>query len=223
MIIAFILLIALVGVIVICNLTISKFSEAYVYDDIEKLPRNKAGVLLGTTKYAVQGGKNLYYKYRLDAAVRLYKADKVDYLILSGDNSELYYNEPQNMKNDLLEAGVPDSVIKLDYAGFRTLDAMVRANAIFGQGKFTVISQEFHNKRAIYIARSKGIDAIGFNAKDVSTGYGLKTTIREWFARVKVFIDLYVINKQPKFLGDKIDIDERQPKYDNSGDSSPPQ
>lgn len=101
--------------------------------------------------------------------------------------------------------GIPESRIFLDYAGFRTLDSVVRAKEIFGQDRFTVISQKFHNERAVYLARHYDIEAIGFNAQDVSVNNGFKTRIREWLARVKVFVDL-LTNKQPKFLGEQIEI-----------------
>ena len=93
----------------------------------------------------------------------------------------------------------------MDYAGFRTLDSMVRAKAIFGLEDVTIISQKFHNERAIYLAEKKGLHAIGFNADGISLNQGLKVQIREYFARVKVFIDL-ALNTQPKFFGEKIEI-----------------
>ena len=107
------------------------------------------------------------------------------------------------MKKELISAGVPDSVIFLDYAGFRTYDSMIRAKEVFGQTKFIVVSQQFHNERAIFIARQYGIEAYGYNAEDVSAYSGFKTKVRELFARVKVFIDVYT-NKKPKFLGEKV-------------------
>ncbi len=111
------------------------------------------------------------------------------------------------MKNDLIAKGVPEDRIFEDFAGFRTLDSVVRAKEIFGQDDITIISQKWHNERAIYLAEANDINAIGFNAKGVKITYrfGLKTRIREYFARVKVFIDL-IIGKEPKFLGKKIII-----------------
>lgn len=105
------------------------------------------------------------------------------------------------MKNELVKRGVAEDKIYLDYAGFRTLDSVVRMEKIFGQHRFTVISQDFHNRRAIYIAQAKGLQAIGYNAQDVDAYSGFKTQLREKFARVKLFMDLYT-NKSPKFLGD---------------------
>ena len=125
--------------------------------------------------------------------------------MVSGDNGSQYYNEPNVFKKDLVKGGIPAERIFLDYAGFRTLDSMVRAKAIFGLEDVTIISQKFHNERAIYLAEKKGLHAIGFNADGISLNQGLKVQIREYFARVKVFIDL-ALNTQPKFFGEKIEI-----------------
>ena len=135
----------------------------------------------------------------------MYKAGKIKFILVSGDNGSIYYNEPNTIKKDLIKAGIPEEVIFLDYAGFRTLDSMVRAKFIFGLDKVTVISQKFHNERAIYIANQKGLKAIGFNAKDLSTTQGFKVQLREYLARVKVFIDM-ILNTQPKFYGATIEI-----------------
>ncbi|HNX59593.1 MAG TPA: ElyC/SanA/YdcF family protein, partial [Spirochaetota bacterium] len=108
-------------------------------------------------------------------------------------------------KDELLSAGIPESRIFLDYAGFRTYDSIYRMDKIFGQKSFTVISQRFHNQRAVYIARSLGLRASGFNAADVDAYYGFRTNVREKFARVKVFID-FATGKKPKFLGEPIEI-----------------
>ncbi|MDG4714497.1 SanA/YdcF family protein [Winogradskyella marincola] len=171
-----------------------------VYDSVNDVPKNKVGLLLGTGKYATSGNINLFYKYRIDAAVKLYKAGKIDYILVSGDNSRKDYDEPTDFKKDLISKGVPSDRIILDYAGFRTLDSVVRAKEIFSQTNFTVISQKFHNERAIYIAKEFGINAVGFNAKDP-----YNTHFREFLARSKTSLDL-VFNVQPKYLGEKITI-----------------
>ncbi len=181
-------------------------AKGKLYTDASAIPFNKVGLLLGTGKYLANGNVNLYYKYRLQAVKALYQQKKIEFILVSGDNSRESYNEPQEFKDDLMAIGVPEDKIFLDYAGFRTLDSVVRAKKIFGLQGFTIISQKFHNERALYIARSKGIDAIGFNARDVSRRYGLKIKIRENFARVKMMLDLYLLSKQPKFLGEKIEI-----------------
>ncbi len=99
---------------------------------------------------------------RITATISLFKAGKIDYVLVSGDNGTPYYNEPIVFKKDLVKGGIPEECIFLDFAGFRTLDSMVRAKVIFGLDQVTVISQKFHNKRAIYLAEKKGLKAIGY-------------------------------------------------------------
>lgn len=198
---AFLLLTALY-----CNREIARFSAPYVFDGSNKIPASKAGLLLGTTKRAPSGGRNPYFFYRVHAAAELYKAGKIKYIIVSGDNSEKSYNEPRDLRDALLEEGIPNDKIYLDYAGFRTLDSIVRCEKIFGQKKFTVISQKFHNERAVFIARRLGLEAVAYNAQDLRGGaVSLKIKLREMLARVNTFVDLWT-NKQPKFLGPKIAI-----------------
>ena len=139
------------------------------------------------------------------ATVKLYKAGKIDFVLVSGDNGRTEYDEPTDFKDELIKNAIPENKIFLDYAGFRTLDSVVRAKKVFGQKSITIISQEFHNERAIFLAKRHGIKAVGFNAKDVTTRYGLKVEIREYFSRTKVFIDL-LLGVQPKFLGEAIEI-----------------
>lgn len=198
----FVLLIIIVTTI---NLIIFFGSKPYLYDDINIVPKNRVGLVLGTSKYFMTGDKNPYFKNRIIAATKLYEYGKIKYIILSGDNSEKYYNEPVVMRDELIKYGVPEEVIYLDYAGFRTWDSVLRCNIIFGQKKFTIISQKFHNARAVYIARKNDIQAIGFNAADISNKKSLRTRTREVFARIKVFIDLS-ISKDPKYLGNEIPI-----------------
>lgn len=192
--------------IIFADKTITSKSKNYIYSDISEIPRNRVGLVLGTSKFLQNGQINLYYKYRIDAAIELYRAGKISYIVVSGDNSRKNYDEPSQMKSDLVAGGVPEKVIFLDYAGFRTWDSVVRIKDIFSQSGFTVISQRFHNERAVYIAHKHGFDAVAFNAKDVSKYYGFKTNLREKFARVKVFVDL-LTNKKPKFSGEKIEIE----------------
>lgn len=177
----------------------------YIYDNVDKIPSNKVGLVLGTSKKLSNGMDNPYFTKRITAAYALFKNQKIQYIIVSGDNSKSSYNEPLDMKNDLVALGVPEQNIFLDYAGFRTLDSVYRTNAIFNQSSFTIISQEFHNQRAVYIAKYLGLDAVAFNAKDVNSSFGYKTILREKLAKVKVLLDQFFGTK-PKFLGDKIII-----------------
>ena len=187
------------------NLTVTETSDKYITGNIELVAGNHTGLLLGTSKNLSNGNKNQFFFNRIDATVELYEKGKIRNVIISGDNSTADYNEPLDMKQELIKRGIPTQYIYLDYAGFRTLDAVVRAKEIFGQHSFIVISQKFHNERAVYIARKYGIEAYGFNAKEVDAYNGFKTKVRELFARDKVFIDL-LFGVQPKFLGEKITI-----------------
>jgi len=191
--------------ILISNYSIEKYAKGKTYSKIDEIPFNKVGLVLGTARLLKNGNVNLYFKYRIEATVKLYRSGKIDFVLISGDNGNKDYDEPTDFKNELIKRGIPEQKIYLDYAGFRTLDSVVRAKEIFGQESLTFISQEFHNERAIYLGKLKGIKAIGFNARNVSLQYGLKIRIREYLARVKVFLDV-IFGVDPKFLGNKIEI-----------------
>lgn len=192
--------------LIISNYWVNASTKAQLYSDATQIPSRKVGLVLGSSKKTTRGTDNLYFKYRMQAAYALYKAGKVKYLLLSGDNHEVSTDEPSDMREALIALGVPDSCIVLDYAGFRTLDSVVRCKAVFGEDSITVISQEFHNQRAVFIANKSAIHAIGFNAAEVNKNYSLKTRIREYFARVKCVLDIYLLHTSPKFLGEKIKI-----------------
>lgn len=187
------------------NYSIQKTAEGKTFSSVTTIQKNRVGLLLGTAKYYKGGGINLYFKYRIDAAVELYNSNKIDFILVSGDNSSMQYNEPMTFKNELVKRGIPKEVIFLDYAGFRTLDSVIRAKEIFGQAKFTVISQKFQNERAIYLAEMSGIEVVGFNAKDVKGSGGYKVKFREYLARTKAFLDV-IFHVEPKFYGEKIEI-----------------
>ncbi|KFC24751.1 vancomycin high temperature exclusion protein [Chryseobacterium sp. FH1] len=185
------------------NYTIDYEAEDNVTSDIGNLPNEKVGLLLGTSKILANGKPNPYFVNRIKATAELYHAGRIQNIIASGDNSRKNYNEPEDMKNALIKLGVPADKIYEDFAGFRTLDSVIRAKEIFGQESFIVISQRFHNERAIYLAHKNGITAYGYNAKDVDKEAGFKTNVREKFARVKVFWDFF-FGVEPKFGGEKI-------------------
>ncbi|WOC52533.1 hypothetical protein BPO_1886 [Bergeyella porcorum] len=187
------------------NYTIKQESRSYISRNIQDLPNKKVGLLLGTSKTTKRGYPNWYFNNRIDAAEKLFKSGKIEYIIVSGDNSRKNYNEPEDMKNELIARGIPSDKIYEDFAGFRTLDSIIRAKEIFGQNSFIIISQTFHNERAVYIARQKELDAYGYNAKGVRAQSDIKTRIREYFAKTKVFIDLW-FGEEPKFLGEKVII-----------------
>lgn len=171
------------------------------------VPYNKVGLVLGTSPKMPSGRPNFFFTSRIDAAARLYKAGKVSFLLVSGDNGTKEYDEPTCMKEALMAAGVPEEAIVLDYAGFRTLDSVVRAQKVFGQSSITVVSHRFHNERAICIAEHYGMEAVGFCAKSPAlTKRSLMTTlVRESGSRVKMYLD-FIVGRQPKYLGEKIEI-----------------
>lgn len=191
--------------IFLSNFVIESSAKGKTYSSIKEIPKNRVGLVLGTSKKISSGQANPYYTNRINATVELFKAKKIDFVLVSGDNATIYYNEPSTIKKDLLKEGIPEDKIFLDYAGFRTLDSMVRANVVFGLDSVTVISQKFHNERAIFLAKRKGLNAIGYNAEDITGQQGYKVQFREYFARVKVFLDL-LLNTEPKFYGKRIEI-----------------
>ncbi len=185
--------------------------QGRIYTDIDKVPHKKAALLLGTAKYVARGKKNYFYVYRIRAAAALWKAGKVDAILVSGDNATQYYNETKRMKNDLVKAGVPKKYIAADYAGFRTLDSIVRAEAIFDLEDYIIISQKFHLERALFIAKAKGQDTIGFAAKDKEgTKAAKKMAYREYLARVKAFLDVYILQTEPRFYGKKVKVNYKK-------------
>ena len=141
----------------------------------------------------------------MDAVIALYAAGKIQYILVSGDNHLKGYNEPELMRKELIRRGIPKDKIYMDFAGFRTFDSVIRCHEVFGQSSFIIISQEFHNQRAVFIGRYLNLDVSGFNAQDVELNESFKTLVREYFARVKVFIDIYT-GAKPKFLGSKITV-----------------
>lgn len=189
-----------------CNILIYNKTKNQLYDEMEKLPYNNVGLVLGTSKYFSNGRGNLFFKYRMEATALLFKAGKIKHVIVSGDNHVMEYNEAVDMQKALLKLGIPDSCITLDYAGFRTLDSVIRCKKVFGQNKFTIISQKFHNQRALFIGNYYDIESVGFNAQEVPEGISVKTYIREYFAKFKAVLDLYILHQEPKFLGNPVEI-----------------
>lgn len=192
--------------LLLVNLHVHLYSSPHLYSQSASVPKQKVGLVLGTSQYRSDGSPNAFFHNRMKAAAKLYKAGKVDILLLSGDNRTRYYNEPKVMKEALLELGIPESAIRVDYAGLRTFDSVLRCSMIFGQERFTVISQGFHAERAIYIGRSNGLEVNGYAAKNIEGWAGSSTHIREWFARVKMLLDLYVLHSKPQHLGKPLPI-----------------
>lgn len=191
--------------LILTNKMVSYQAEGFLFESVEDIPKKKVGLLLGAGKITSNGNINSYYTHRLNGAIELYKAGKIEFILISGDNSTKDYDEPTTFKTDLIAQGIPENKIFLDYAGFRTLDSVIRAKEIFGQHSITIISQKFHNERAVYLAKHHDIKAIAFNVKDSYNHTRSKTQLREYLARAKASIDI-LFNVDSKFLGDKIEI-----------------
>ena len=169
-------------------------------DKLDELPIRKVALVLGTTSKLSNGLPNPYLYNRMDAAAEIYKAGKVETILISGQGGP-YYSETRDMTNALIERGVPETSIKNDPYGFRTLDSVIRAHEVFQLSSFTIVSQRFHNHRALYICRKRGIDATAYEANDVSKiGLWVRNIAREHLARVKMFEDLYFLDTQPKSM-----------------------
>ncbi|MBK1832793.1 SanA/YdcF family protein [Roseibacillus ishigakijimensis] len=183
------------------NLAAKRAGEGLLFDRVEDVPPQPVGLLFGTTD-KIGEEDNLYFVHRIDAAVELWEAGKVECLLVSGDNRERFYNEPNMMRDALLARGVPKEVIVRDFAGLRTLDTVVRAKKVFRAPSVVLISQQFHNERAAYIARSEGLSYVGYNARDLKAEAGWKTRLREVGARVKMWLDVRILDTGPRHLGE---------------------
>lgn len=174
------LLLIAAGLVVVagCELAVYNASKGRVYSDVDEIPHREVGLLLGTNPKGRRGGINMFYNHRIDAAVALYEAGKVDRFIISGAKTGPDYDEPQAMREALVARGVPDSILVLDGEGFHTIESIVRANEVFGVDSLTIVSQEFHNRRSLYMAKRNGLDAIAYNAAN--------TTILRW--RIIMFL-----------------------------------
>ena len=185
-----------ITLMLICNHIVVNNAEGKAFSDIDSIKYNTVGLLLGTTPQARIGRiTNYFFIYRIDAAEQLYKAGKIEQILISGDDNSLDgINEPECMRDSLVARGVPSNAIILDGKGYRTICSVVNANKVYGLKSFTIISQEFHNERALYQAEHLGLDVENlqaYNAKMPKSRRAFITTIRDYFARVKMFWDLY--------------------------------
>lgn len=212
-----------VSAIIGCNVWVQTQAGPRVFSDIDALPTNPVGLVLGTSSRFKSGRPNLFFKYRIEAAAAAYQRGKVSHLLVSGDNRNSNYNEPQEMKNHLVKLGIPESAITLDYAGLRTLDSVVRSKKIFGQSKLTIITQRAHAERAIFIAQHHNLDVVALSAKDVPLQFSMRTRVREWFARCKAVLDVFVLKKQPYHLGDPEPITPAASLSESAGEDGAPQ
>lgn len=194
-IVALLTILLVVGVVVFCDQKVAYNAEGRLYDNVDSIPHRKVGLILGTSPISTWNGRrNYYFDHRIKAGAELYKAGKVDWLVVSGGdyrNTENGYDEPVAMRDSLIKQGVDSARIVLDYDGTRTLNSIAKMRDVYCQDSIVIISQKYHNERALYQAKHLGIDAIGFNAKTP----GRRTSWwrnrgREVLARVKLFIDV---------------------------------
>ncbi|HEY0975115.1 MAG TPA: ElyC/SanA/YdcF family protein [Solimonas sp.] len=188
--------------VLLSNRWVINSTDAYIYRDLALLPANEVGVVLGTSRYLQSGKPSPEFNGRIQAAAELYRAGKLRHLIVSGANPDSTYNEPRAMYRELVKLGVPESAITMDFAGFRTFDSIVRAQAVFGLSNFTVITQRYHSYRAVFIARKMNLKVVAFLAPARSDGSpGVRNPPREILARVNAVLDVFLFGTQPKFLG----------------------
>lgn len=187
------------------NRAMLAYAEGRVYTSLDAIPERKVGLVLGTAPL-VHGHKNPFFERRMDAAAALYQAHKIEKILVSGDNSRADYDEPTAMRDALKGRGVPEGDIVLDYAGFHTLDSIVRARNVFGVDRCTIVTDDFHLPRALYIAEDAGIDAVGYQTAPLPRSAFQWTYLREVSARSMTWLDLKVFHEQPKFLGPQIPV-----------------
>lgn len=193
--------VALVGFVVIINLWVYLSTSSNVHNEIDDLPASQVALVLGTSHRLMNGLPNPFFHERMKTAANLYNKGIVKHILVSGDNATIYYNEPHKMRQALMKLGVPSESITLDYAGFRTLDSIVRCKKVFGQDNIIIITQPFHSYRALFISDFYDIDAVAMTTNEVEASINVQ--VREYLARTLAVWDLYIIKKEPKFLGKK--------------------
>ena len=191
-------------------LLIETSARSHIYASTDDIPPAKAGLVLGASRLVRNYVANPFFRNRIDAATALFKAGKVEYLIVSGSQAgggrpRGGYDEPADMRDALIALGVPRDRIYRDYAGFRTLDSIVRAREVFGQERVIVVSQPFHLARALFLARWHGLDDVGYAARDVPLRFGVRTYLREVAARVAAALDV-MLDVEPRFLGAPVQL-----------------
>lgn len=201
--IGFLLLIVSITLIAFANVWVITSTSSRVLTDYQLLPDSGVALVLGTSNRLSSGEPNPFFENRIATASKLYREGKAIHFILSGDNRTQYYNEPILMKKALMRQGVPESAITLDYAGLRTLDSIVRCKEIFGQDKIIIITQTFHSYRALFIGDYYHLEAIALAANEPTGELAAKVFVREYLARTKAILDLYVLGTEPRHLGEK--------------------
>lgn len=188
----FVMIMIAIGLLVVIACQIVKHAaKGRLYDAVYEIPHREVGLLLGTNPLGRSGRPNQFYLRRIDATVAMYEAGKVDRIIISGARRGDEYDEPEAMREALLNRGVPDNILILDGEGFRTIASIKRAKEVFGADTLTIISQQFHNERALFMAQHKGMDAIAYNAANTSSRkWRVIMTLRECLSRVKAVFEV---------------------------------
>lgn len=200
-------MLTLLLVIFVAHSLVIRAAEGRVHRDPADLPPVRVALVLGTSQYTRSGRPNRFFEGRMNAAAELYRRGVVRVLLVSGDNSHPSYNEPAAMTAALVDRGIPADAIVQDYAGFRTLDSVVRTREVFGEESFVIVSQEFHVERALFLATANGIEAWGYPAPDAEGMAHVSVRLREYAARVQAVLDAYVLGTRPRFLGERVPIE----------------
>lgn len=173
-------------------------------DEVEK---ETLALVLGTSKRTAKGAANPFFVERMNTAALLHSQKKIDHILVSGDNGSKYYNEPMDMLKALGDLNIPKQDITLDYAGFRTFDSIVRAKEVFQQDDILIVTQRFHCYRALFISDHFSIEARAVTA-DSDRAIGGYLLTREILARTLAVIDLYILDRKPKYLGEKENLSD---------------
>ena len=195
--------VALILILAATNFWVVKSTESEVLTDYKLLPDSGVALVLGTSHRMIDGSPNPFFHNRMATAAELYKEGKIIHFIVSGDNRTKYYNEPAEMQKALIKLGVPSNSITLDYAGLRTLDSIVRCKEIFGQSKIIIITQPFHSYRALFISNFYDVNAVALVAEEPAQEAAPRVYLREYLARTKAILDLYILRTAPRHLGEK--------------------
>jgi SanA protein len=205
-------ILAAAGLVAVCgigllavNRSVLDAGKGRIFSDVNSVPYHRVALVLGTSP-TFQGQQNAFFTGRVHAAAKLYRSGKVSKLLLSGDHGRPEYDEPTAMKEALLRLGVPESAMVLDYAGFRTLDSVVRARKVFGVDDCVIVTDDFHLPRALYIADHAGVKAVGYQPPKLPVSAAPQTFAREIGSRFLVWLDMNILNTQPKFLGPHIEV-----------------
>lgn len=199
----FYLFAALFLFVVVANLWIVLSTKSKVFSNDVEITNHEVALVLGTSHLLTDGTPNPFFNSRMEMSALLYKENRVKHFIVSGDNRTRYYNEPAEMRKALVRLGVPSSAITLDYAGLRTLDSIIRSKEIFGQQHITIVTQAFHSYRALFISNYYGIDAIAYVPQSAISSETETIQWREYLARAKAILDLYILKTSPRHLGQK--------------------